>query len=210
MLAGFEVAAADPRVVGVNLLQPEDDPVAVRDFTLQMSMLDFFHKQYPTVKIALHAGELVEGLVPPETLRFHIRESVRTGHALRIGHGADVMYEDEPLKLLQEMAAKKVLVEIALTSNDVILGVKGSRHPLRTYLRYGVPVALVTDDAGVARSTLTLEFRKGVEEQGLDYRTLKRMARNSLEYSFADTATKARLRADLETAFLAFERTSHR
>ena len=26
MLAGFEIAAADPRVVGVNLVQPEDDP----------------------------------------------------------------------------------------------------------------------------------------------------------------------------------------
>jgi hypothetical protein len=208
MLAGFEVATADSRVVGVNLVQPEDDPVAVRDFSLHMSMLAFLHGLYPNVKITLHAGELVEGLVPPETLRFHIRESVRAGHALRIGHGAAVMSEDEPLKLLQELAAKHVLVEIGLSSNDLILGIKGRRHPLRMYLQYGVPVALVTDDAGVSRSTLTLEFRKGVEEHGLDYRTLKRMARNSLEYCFADAATKARLRADLETAFRVFERTA--
>jgi adenosine deaminase len=73
-----------------------------------------------------------------------------------------------------------------------------------------VPVALVTDDGGVSRSTLTLEFRKAVDERGLDYRTLNRMARNSLEYSFADAATKARLRADLEEAFRAFERTHDR
>lgn len=205
MMAGFEVAAADPRVLGLNLVQPEDDPAAVRDFSLQMSMLDFLHGQYPGVKITLHAGELVEGLVPPETLRFHMRESVRVGHALRIGHGAGVMYEDDPLKLLRELAAKHVLVEIALTSNDVILGIKGSRHPLRTYLEYGVPVALVTDDAGVSRSTLTLEFRKAVEEQGLNYRTLKRMARNSIDFSFADPATRMRLRAALDAAFRAFE-----
>ena len=32
MLAGFEIAAADPRVVELNLVQPEDDPAAVRDF----------------------------------------------------------------------------------------------------------------------------------------------------------------------------------
>jgi hypothetical protein len=210
MLAGFEVAAADPRVVGLNLVQPEDDPAAVRDFSLQMSMLDFLHGLYPGVKIALHAGELIEGLVPPETLRFHIRESVRVGHALRIGHGAGVMYEDDPLTLLQELASKRVLVEIALTSNDVILGIKGIRHPLRTYLKYGVPVALVTDDPGVSRSTLTLEFRKAVEEQGLDYRTLKRLASNSLDYSFADAATKKRLRSDLDAAFSAFERTRNR
>jgi adenosine deaminase len=206
ILAGFEVASADPRVVSLNLVQPEDDPAAVRDFSLQMSMLDYLHAQYPAVKITLHAGELTDGLVPPETLRFHMRESVRLGHASRIGHGAGVMYENDPLALLREMASKKVLVEIALSSNDLILGVKGSRHPLRTYLKYGVPVALVTDDPGVSRSTMTLEYRKAVEEQGLDYRTLKRIARNSIDYCFAEAPVKARLKADLEAAFQAFER----
>ena len=206
ILAGFEIASAEPRVVSLNLVQPEDDPAAVRDFSLQMSMLDYLHAQYPNVKITLHAGELTDGLVPPETLRFHIRESVQTGHASRIGHGAGVMFEDDSLALIRELAAKKVLIEIALSSNDLILGVKGSRHPLRTYLQYGVPVALVTDDAGVSRSTMTLEYRKAVEEQGLDYRTLKRMARNSIEYSFADAATRVRLKTELESAFTAFER----
>jgi adenosine deaminase len=206
MLAGFEIASADPRLVSLNLVQPEDDPLAVHDFLLQMRMLDYLHARYPHVKITLHAGELVEGLVPPEVLRFHIRESVRLGHASRIGHGAGVMYEDDPLALLREMASKNVLVEVALSSNDLILGIRGSRHPLRTYLKYGVPVTLVTDDPGVSRSSLTLEYRKAVEEQGLDYRTLKRMAWSSIEYSFADAATKARLTTDLEAAFQAFER----
>jgi hypothetical protein len=206
MLAGFEIASADLRVVSLNLVQPEDDPSAVRDFTLQMAMLDYLHAQYPAVKITLHAGELTDGLVPPETLRFHMRQSIRLGHASRIGHGAGVMFEDDPLALLREMASKKVLVEIALSSNDLILGVKGNRHPLRMYLKFGVPVALVTDDAGVSRSTLTLEYRKAVEEQGLDYRALKRMARNSIDYCFADAPTKARLKADLDAAFQAFER----
>jgi adenosine deaminase len=205
MLAGFEIATADPRVVSLNLVQPEDDPVAVRDFSLQMSMLEFLHTQYPAVKITLHAGELTEGLVPPETLRFHIRESVRTGHASRIGHGAGVMYEDDPLALLRELASKNVMIEIALSSNDLILGVTGSRHPLRTYLKYGVPVALVTDDAGVSRSSLTLEYRKAVEDQGVDYRTLKRMARNSIDYSFVDGPTRTKLASELDAAFRAFE-----
>jgi hypothetical protein len=205
MLAGFELATHEPRVVGLNLVQPEDALIAVRDFSLHMRMLDFLHGQYPRVSITLHAGELVDGLVPPEALRFHVGESVRAGHALRIGHGAGVMYEDGALALLKEMASKRVLVEIALSSNDMILGIRGSRHPLQTYLKYGVPVALVTDDAGVARSTLTLEFRKAVEEQGVDYPTLKAMARNSLEFSFADAATKTRLRSDLDAAFGAFE-----
>jgi hypothetical protein len=205
ILAGFETATADPRVVGLNLVQPEDDPVAVRDFRLQMSMLDYLHKVYPPVKITLHAGELTEGLVAPETLRFHMRESVRVGHALRLGHGTGVMYEDGPLALLRELASRKVLVEVALSSSDLILGVRGSRHPLHVYLKYGVPVALVTDDAGVSRSTLTLEFRKAVDDQALDYVTLKRLARNSIEYSFADEPTRTRLTTELNGEFRAFE-----
>ena len=210
LLAGFEIAMQDSRFVGINLVQPEDDPTSVRDFSLQMRMLDFLHGKYPGVRIALHAGELVEGLVPPEVLRFHIRESVRTGHALRIGHGGGVMYEDNPLALLREMASKRVLVEIALSSNDLILGIRGTRHPLAMYLKYGVPVALVTDDTGVARSSLTLEFRKAVEEQGIDYPALKRMVNNSIEYAFADEATKTRLKSDLAAALRTFERATGR
>jgi adenosine deaminase len=205
ILAGFETASADPRVVGINLVQPEDNPVAVRDFRLQMSMIDYLHGLYPAVKITLHAGELTEGLVAPETLRFHMRDSVRIGHASRLGHGTGVMYEDDPLALLSELASKKVLVEIALTGSELILGVKGHRHPLQAYLKYGVPVALVTDDAGVSRSTLTLEYRKAVEDQALDYVTLKRLVRNSIQYCFADEPTRTRLTTDLNGEFRAFE-----
>jgi hypothetical protein len=206
MLAWFELIAVEPRLVSLNLVQPEDDPTAVADFQLHMSMLDFLHRHYPRVPIALHAGELTEGLVAPDVLRFHIRQSVETGHAMRIGHGAALADEDHPFALLRDMAARKVLVEIALTSSDLILGVRGKRHPLRLYLQYGVPVALVTDDMGVARSSHTQEFVKAVEEQGLDYPTLKRLARNSIEYAFADPATRRGLKSSLERAFSVFER----
>jgi adenosine deaminase len=206
MLAGFELASAATPVVSLNLVQAEDDPNALGNFRLHMSMLDFLHARYPTVPITLHAGELTEGLVTPDALRFHIRESVLNGHAARIGHGVDIFNEDDPFALLRDMAAKKVLVEIALSSNDQILGVKGKRHPLRMYLQHGVPVTLVTDDMGVARSSHTQEYLKAVEEQDLDYPTLKRMVRNSIEYAFADSATKARLKSDLESALTAFER----
>jgi hypothetical protein len=205
ILAGFEVQASEPRVVGLNLVQPEDDPIAVRDFSLHMSIIDFLRPLYPKAQITLHAGEITNGLVPPDVLRFHIRDSIRRGHASRIGHGVDVMQEDDPYGLLREMAARKVLVEIALTSNDLILGVNGARHPLRTYLRYGVPVALATDDYGVSRSSHTLEWVKAVQEHALDYLTVKRIVRNSIEYAFVDAPTKARLKQALENAFRQFE-----
>ena len=206
MLAGFELAGVEPRLVSVNLVQPEDDPTAIRDFALQMSMLDYLHRQYPRVPITLHAGELTEGFVPPAVLRFHVRDSVNMGHANRIGHGVDIFNEDDPFALLREMAARKVLVEIALSSNDQILGVRGKRHPLRMFLEHGVPVALVTDDMGVNRSSHTQEFVKAVEDHGLDYPTLKAMVRSSIEHAFADPATKARLKSGLEADLAAFER----
>ena len=149
-----------------------------------MRMLDFLHKAYPKVHISLHAGELAAGLVPPEDLRFHIRESIEQGHAERIGHGVSVMNERDPLALLKEMAARNVLVEICLTSNAKILEVEGANHPLATYMKYGVPVALASDDEGVSRSDMTQEYLRAVETQGLSYIELKRMARQSLEHSF--------------------------
>ena len=184
ILFGFELARADHRFVGLNLVMPEDWYVPMRDFDLHMREIDFLRKLYPEVHITLHAGELAMGLVPPEGLRFLIRESIELAGAERIGHGVDVMHERDPLQLLQEMAKKNVLVEICLTSNDVILGVGGKNHPLADYLRAGVPVALATDDEGVARSDMTQEFVRAVDEQGLAYPELKKMARASLEHSF--------------------------
>jgi adenosine deaminase len=109
---------------------------------------------------------------------------VEDANADRIGHGVDVMYEDRPFDLLKDMADKRVLVEIALTSNDEILGVRGKTHPFPIYRQHGVPVALSTDDAGISRITLAHEFVRAVEEFGLAYADLKELARNSLEYSF--------------------------
>ncbi|HSG09107.1 MAG TPA: hypothetical protein VLA36_12175 [Longimicrobiales bacterium] len=186
ILGGFELTRSDPRFVGFNLVQPEDDRVAMDDYALHMRIIGFLRQFYPEVPVSLHAGELTHGLVPPEGLRFHIRDAVEVAGAKRIGHGVDVLMERDPDGLLRAMAARRVMVEINLTSNDVILGVTGARHPLRTYLAYGVPVALSTDDEGVSRSSMTLEYRKAVEEQGVDYRTLKAMARNSLEYAFVE------------------------
>jgi adenosine deaminase len=184
IVLGFELAQTDRRFVGLNLVRPEDWYVPMHDFDLHMKMLDTLHGVYPKVHISLHAGELAMGLVPPEGLRFHIRESIERGHAERIGHGVSVMNERDPLGLLKEMAQRKVLVEICLTSNAGILGVEGANHPLPTYISHGVPVALATDDQGVSRSDMTHEYLRAVETYGFSYSQMKRMARQSLEHSF--------------------------
>ncbi len=183
-LLGFETASADPRVPGINFVMPEDGYISMTDYALQMKMIDFLHGLYPKVRITLHAGEIAPKLVTYEGLCCHIRLAIDEGHAERIGHGVDLMYEDRPYDLLKEMAAKHVMVEINLTSNDVILGIVGKSHPFQLYRKFGVPVALSTDDEGVSRIDLTHEYLRAVETYGLRYADLKQLVRTGLEHSF--------------------------
>ena len=188
-LLGFEAAAADPRIVGINYVQPEDDHNAMSNYALQMRQIGYLHGVYPKLHISLHAGEIAPGMVAPEGLRFHIRMAVEVAHAERIGHAVDVMYEDHPYDLLKEMAEKHVMAEINLTSNDVILGITGSDHPFPLYRKYKVPVSLSTDDEGVSRIDLTHEYVRAAETYALTYGDLKQMVRTSLEHSFLPGAS---------------------
>lgn len=219
---GFALAAADPRYVGVNIVAPEDDPVALRDYTLHMRMMRFFHQANPGVKLSLHAGELAFGLVPPEALRFHVRQAVEIAGADRIGHGTDAMLEDDPGGLLTEMAQRHVAVEINQTSNAQILEVTGAHHPFSAYRAAGVPVVISTDDEGIERTDHTEEFFRAAETWHLSYRDLKTLARNSILYSFLPgvplkpggtpdagllaASEKARMQWRLEQEFSAFEK----
>jgi len=185
MVTGLELAS-DPqsKVVAINLVQPEDWLMSMQNFSVQMEMLNFLRPRYSKAHITLHAGELAPGMVPPDGLSFHVRDSVTKGHAERIGHGVDIMHEDKPYDLLKELARRKVMIEICLTSNESILGIAKERHPLGTYIQYDVPVALATDDEGVSRSEISNEYLKAAEDHGLGYVQLKRMARTSLQHAF--------------------------
>lgn len=184
LLLGFALAQADPRFVGVNIVQPEDWAVPLRDYDLHMAMFHFLEGRYPGVHRSLHAGELALGLVPPQDLRDHIAKAIATGGAQRIGHGTDIAGEEDAALTMKAMARMGIAVEINLSSNAVILGVKGTDHPLALYRRFGVPFVLSSDDAGVLRSDMTQEYVRAAREQGLRYADLKAAARAALEYSF--------------------------
>lgn len=236
MLFNAMLSEIEPHVVGLNLVAPEDDPHALADYSLQMRMLDYVHGVLPATNVSLHAGELTLGLVPTDALRFHVREAVEVAHAKRIGHGVDVMYEADAPALLRSMAQRHVAVEINLTSNDQILGVRGADHPFPVYRAAGVPTVLSTDDEGIERIDRTHELQRAVTEFGLDWPTLVGLERNTLEYAFLPGASlwadavgwrrvaaceqlesqacaafvqgneKARLQRGLELELLAFER----
>jgi adenosine deaminase len=186
LLVGFELASVDSRVVGLNVVQPEDWYASMANFDELMQMFAYLRPLYPNVRVSAHAGELAPGLVAPEGMRNHIRDSVMIAKAERIGHGVDIARETDAIALLRHMSEHGVAVEVCLTSNDVILGVSGRQHPLNLYLRSGVPVVLATDDPGVSRGDMTTEWQRAVEEHGVTYDDLKWFARNSIEHSFLE------------------------
>jgi len=90
--------------------------------------------------LTVHAGE-DEG---PE----RIWEAVDLLGADRIGHGCSAV-GDKPL--LRRLARDRILVECCVTSNYQTGAVRrGAPHPIFTFLEYGVPVAVCTDNTTVS------------------------------------------------------------
>ena len=192
LVSAYEMAAHTPQLVAANLSSPEDDVTSLKNYDLHMEMLDFLNAKYTLANtsplhITLHAGELTPTYLPVgyETANtFHVRSAVEKGHAERIGHGIDILTETDSAALMDDMAKRGVMVEVCLSSNDQILEVKGTKHPLSEFLKHGVPVALATDDQGVSRSSMAGEYLRAALDQKVSYRQLKTMARNSLEHAF--------------------------
>jgi len=201
--AAAALVRAEPRVVAFNLVSPEDNQIARRAYSEHMRMIGFLAKDVP---VALHAGELWLGLVPPEDLTFHIRAAVEIAGARRIGHGTAVAFERDLNGLLAELRRRPVAMEISLTSSDLILEVRGEDHPLPAYLAAGVPVVLSTDDPGVSRIDLSNEYFRAARDYDLGYRALKAIARNALIYSFLSPDEKQRELERYERASADFER----
>lgn len=205
MKAAFAAAAQSPLIVGTNVVGAENHPVALRDYPIHIEMLAFLREKYPEVRLTLHAGELTPELAPPHDLSYHVRDAVLRAGAERIGHGSDIACEPDAPEVLQKMAADSIPIEINLSSNQFILGIKNSEHPLRLYRRFGVPVVIGTDDEGVLRTTLAQEYVQLVQDFGLSYLKIKALVRNSIRYAFLSEAEKAKQVRELNKRFRRFE-----
>ena len=205
MVGAFKAAAAGGKVVGVNIVGQESTAVSMRDYTLHMKMFGFLKSIYPDVKVAMHAGELAMGDVPPEGLKFHIDQALVVANADRIGHGIDLAHETNAVGIMRKMRQDDVPVEINLTSNAFINGLKGENHPITLYRKYGVPYVISTDDAGVTRHTLSNEYVLFASRYKPDYAGMKKASYNSIRYAFLNPAEKTRLTRQLDERFARFE-----
>jgi adenosine deaminase/adenosine deaminase CECR1 len=205
LYAAFAASQNNPMIVGVNIVGPENGYVALRDYKLHMKMFRFLKRRFPSVRLALHAGELTLGMVPPEELRSHIRDAIEIAGAERIGHGVDVTYEDRPDQLIDTLKKKNAAVEVNLSSNAFILGVQKEAHPVTVYLHHHVPFVISTDDAGVSRNNLSGEYLLFASRYQPSYDTLKQTVYNSIRYSFLAPQDKAKQLRLLDERFTTFE-----
>ncbi|MDR1946872.1 MAG: hypothetical protein LBQ51_06880 [Desulfovibrio sp.] len=180
---------------GITILAPEDAWVARTMFDTQMRI---FNEEVQRLgsspdsrpKLNLHGGELTLEYSPYDPMLTRISDTVRLGHASRIGHGVSIMWENNVFGLLKSMKERGIAVEICLTSSAGILNVAGGeRHPFRLYWEAGVPVVLCSDDEGISRANLTMEYAKAAQWFNLSYADMKKLSFDSLEYSFLPGAS---------------------
>ena len=147
------------------------------------------------INLTLHAGELNLLRSPLEDMNDRICSTIfltrnkneqKFPIVKRIGHGVSIPWEDNADSLLKFMSTNKIAVEICLTSNEIILGIKEKNHPFSLYRKYNVPMIICTDDEAVSRTNITLEYLKAVENYDITYEELKNLSRNGLEYSFLE------------------------
>ncbi|MBB3169477.1 adenosine deaminase family protein [Simiduia aestuariiviva] len=185
-------------MVGVNMVGREDNA-----FGHPLRFNTAFRearKQYPNVRLAIHAGEVDE----PNT---HIRDTLALG-ADRIGHGLNLITDRD---LLRQMRHGPYLVEINLISNLLLDYYQNfDEHPFPEYLRLGIPVALSTDDRGMWDSNYTDEFFAAVKSYNLSWEEVKLLSRNSLAYGFVEDDIKQKLLADFDKRMAKFEKRAAR
>jgi adenosine deaminase/aminodeoxyfutalosine deaminase len=125
------------------------------------------------LRLAPHAGE-TDG---PES----VWAALECG-AHRIGHG--IRSIDDPV-LVQHLRDHRIPLEVCISSNVCTGAVASLKvHPVRKLYDAGVPLVLNTDDPPMFHTTLLEEYSLAARQFGFSDDDLRRLAANSLSYSF--------------------------
>lgn len=125
-----------------------------------------------------------------------IRSAVEVLRVARLAHG---IHATENPSLLREIVARGIAFDVSVTSNYRTRCFSSRPHPVRALLDAGARVTLSTDDPSLFRTTLADEYRRARVFGCVTDDELRQIARNGIDCSFADHATKQRLRESLET-----------
>lgn len=136
-----------------------------------------------------HAGETTG----PQT----VWEALIDLRAERIGHGTSSAQDP---KLLAHLAERRIPLEVCPTSNIATRAVRTlDEHPIKEFVRAGVPVTINSDDPPMFGTDLNNEYAVAARLLGLDERGLADLAKNGVEASFLDAPGKARIADEIDT-----------
>jgi adenosine deaminase len=142
------------------------------------------------IPFTIHAGE-ADGASS-------VKDALDYG-AERIGHG--VRTKEDPT-LLEYVIKNRIPLEMCPNSNRQTKSVDDmTKYPIREYLAKGVNVTINTDDPAICRTTIAKEFEYLEKKFGITAADKKAMLLNAAEAAFTDDATKADLKAKIESAF---------
>lgn len=180
--AMLEAAKDVPQVVAIGLGGPE------KAFPPEPFAALFEEAMARGLRSNPHAGE--------DAGAESIRAALDSLKAERIQHGVRAVDDDA---LVRELAERRIPLAMCLTSN-LRLGVFGSleEHSLPELWRSGVLVSVSTDDPGFFGCDIVDEYEAAGGLLDLDRVGYGRLARNSVEGSFAPEALKTGLRAEIE------------
>ena len=183
-LLGFELASANPDVVGINFVRAEDRRDAMAEYHTEMLMLDYLHSVYPKVHISLHAGELAPGMVTPAGLPSTFAKPSNSATPSASATASTSSTKTAPTSCLKRWRKNTSTSRSISPPTTASSASRAATIRSAAYRAARVPFSLSTDDEGVSRGNLTQEYVRGAIEQNLTYANLKQSARSSLEHSF--------------------------
>jgi aminodeoxyfutalosine deaminase len=125
------------------------------------------------LRLTCHAGEIAG----PES----VWQALEIG-AERIGHGIRAI--DDP-KLVAHLAAKKIPLEVCISSNVRTRAVAAlAEHPVKRLYDAGVPIILNTDDPALFGCALTSEYELAARAFGFSAEQLQELAKNAFTFAF--------------------------
>jgi adenosine deaminase CECR1 len=162
-VAGFDLVEEEDRT-NTNLFYVEELLAAKQEAARRGTSLPFY----------LHSGE--SNWAENENLY----DAVLLG-ASRIGHAVSLFKHPRLMELVRE---RDIAIEVCPLSNQLLGYVPDLRnHPAALYINAGLPVVLSTDDPAIMGHSLSHDFYAAFMAWGLDLRSLKQLAMNSLTYS---------------------------
>ena len=189
-------ATTPDRLAGFDLVE-EEDRTNTNLFYLEelLGAREEAARRGVTLPLYLHSGE--SNWAENENLY----DAILLG-ASRIGHGIALFKHPRLMEIVKE---RNIAVEINPLSNQLLGYVPDLRnHPAVLYINDGLPVVLSTDDPAIMRNSLSHEFYVAFMAWGLDLRSLKQLAMNSLIYSAMSGDEKREALAVFETRWQVF------